>query len=169
MLANLNIPFFLLQAHLSLLQLAHMPAGHRRLLRHDVPHQPRVGLGEPGLPPHPPPRPPLPLTQQHLGLYQPGSHLPPGESCSSHPSWAGGLTSLGLASLWQFCPSCVSSGLASPWGGTLKESLPASLPPSLLPGAEVPADAGCEEGPREVLAPTDAADGAEPTGQRPPH
>uniref|UniRef100_A0A8B9SQT2 Solute carrier family 12 member 9 n=1 Tax=Anas platyrhynchos TaxID=8839 RepID=A0A8B9SQT2_ANAPL len=102
-----------LQAHLPLLQLAHVPAGHRRLLRHDVPHQPRLGLGEPGLPPPPPPRPPLPLAQQHVGLHQPGPHLPPGE--------------------------------------------------------EVPADAGRAEGPRQVLAPADAADGAEPTQQPPPH
>lgn len=130
MLANLNIPFFLLQAHLSLLQLAHVPAGHRRLLRHDVPHQPRVGLGEPRLPPHPPPRPPLPLTQQHLGLYQPGSHLPPGESFSPIVGWRADIPGAGIpvAVLPQL--RVLRAGIPVGWH---VEGILTCLPPSLPP------------------------------------
>ena len=108
--AVVGVPFSLLQAHLPVLHLAHMPAGHRGLLRHDVPHQPRVGLGEPGLPPRPPPRPPLPLAQQHLGVHQPGPHLPPGEPCppplSPHgvESWCPQAGVPVAAPSWAVCP-----------------------------------------------------------------
>lgn len=90
--AVMGVSFSLLQAHLPILHLAHVPAGHRGLLRHDVPHQPRVSLGKSGLPPRPPPCPPLPLAQQHLGLHQPGPHLPPGEPCPPLLSPWGGRT-----------------------------------------------------------------------------
>lgn len=113
-----GVPSSLLQAHFPVLHLAHVPAGHRRLLCHDVPHQPCVSLGEPGLPPPSPPRPSLPLTQQHLGLHQPGPHLSSGKCCPPVvPLWA-----RTLVSLWQlsYVLGSMSSGLASPGGGLVK-------------------------------------------------
>lgn len=163
-----GVPSSLLQAHFPVLHLAHVPAGHCRLLHHDVPHQPRVSLGQPGLPPPPPPCPSLPLTQQHLGLHQPGSYLSSGKPCPPVvPLWGGKLVFP-----WQL--SCVlgkpvlRTDIPRGWFSETKR-VPHLFPSLHPPGAEVPADAGCAEGPRQVLAPADAADGAEPPRQRPPH
>ncbi|XP_044886736.1 collagen alpha-1(I) chain-like isoform X2 [Mauremys mutica] len=100
-----------LQAHVPVLHLAHLCAGHPGLRHHDVPHQPHLRLGQRGLHGAAAAGAALPVPEQQLGLHQPGPHLPP--------------------------------------------------------GPEVPADAGRPQGARQVLAPPDAADGAEPPVQPP--